>query len=257
MKGITSLAILTLLILPSVYATETTIQVTTEPNNYVMIRVFEAGSQHLLESILDKFTNPSGQVIVKHTSEATNLDVVVYVRAQRNGETKYYQKFEAVAPGSTFEAYVPESLKPATAPEENKAETDSIMQNESTNSTTESSANPAPSITGNAIFNAETLRKMPWYYIVAGAALALVVVGGGIAIKKRGKSSGPATPPKTPPGSTKDPQELEMKLEETQKRLEQATKEISRIKNEEQIKELQKNIDAQQEQIRKLQQGLA
>ncbi len=256
MKWITSITILTLLILPSVYAIETTIKVTTEPNNYVMIRVFEAGSTHLLESILDKFTDPSGQVIVKHTSEVTNLDIIVYVRAQRNGETKYYQKFEAVAPGSTFEAYVPESLKPTTATEENKTNVDAPLQNESTNSTTEASARTSPSITGNAIFNAETFTKIPWYYIVTGAALAIVVVGGGIALKKRGRTS-PATQPKTPPGSTKDPKELETKLEETQKRLEQATKEISRIKNEEQIKELQKNIDAQQEQIRKLQQGFA
>ncbi len=243
--------LVTLLCISFVAALDTTIKVTSEPGKFVMIRVFEAGSKtNLVQSVFDRRVDFNNQVTITHSSEFSRLDIEVYIKNEPNGQTQHYKKYTNINAGGTFNVTLPEGAS-APAAISPPAPTLNTTLNQTTNITNVS----APTITGNAIQNSTAVTKISWYYIVAGVILAGLLLGGGIAVKKRLSRSGPAAMPKTPPGSDKDPQALEMKLKETQDQLDQATKEISRIKNEDQIKELQKSIDAQQEQIRKLRQG--
>lgn len=260
MKWVFLMMTLTLICLPQVLALDTTIQVTSEPNTFIMIRVFEGGSQtNLLESILDRRVDFNNQVTVTHSSDKSRLDIVVYVKEIPNGAAKYYKRYENIAAGSTFAVSLPEN---ATAPNRSIITTsqpaiNDTNQTEPTTNVTNITAGTAAPLTGNAIQSSTVLGGIKWYYVVAGAFLAVAILAGGFIMKKKQSAKGPAVMPKNPPGSTKDPTELEKQLQETQARLDQATKEISRIKNEDQIKQLQKNIEAEQEQLRKLQQGLA
>lgn len=254
--------ILALLIIPSVYAATTTIKVTTEPNKFVMIRIFEANSRtNLIESIFDRRVDFNNQVTVTHNSEFSKLDIEVYIKERPNSATQYFQKYPGINAGGTFEATLPEGAgapSPTTEPPINVTNsTNQTAPSNETNSTNLTAPGVSAGITGNAIQGSTILAKVKWYYIVAGALLAIVLVMGGIAIKERRSKTKPAAIPKSPPGSAKDPNELETKLKETERRLEQATREISRIKNEEQIRDIQKRIDAEQEQIRRLRQGFA
>lgn len=253
MKKGYAVILVTLLCISFVAALDTKITVTSEPGKFVMIRVFEAGSKtNLVQSVFDRRVDFNNQVSIMHSSEFSKLDIEVYIKGEPNGQTQHYKKYLAINAGGTFNVTLPESAS-APTPVAISPPTPSI--NTTLNQTTNITNTSAPSITGNAVQSSTTLAKISWYYIVAGVVLAGLLLGGGVVMKRRLSRAGPAAMPKTPPGSDKDPQALEMKLKETQAELEQATKEISRIKNEDQIKDLQKSIDAQQEQIRKLRQG--
>lgn len=244
-----------LLIAPSVYAFSTTIEITTEPGKYVMIRVFEANNRlNLLQSVFDRRADFDNKVSIAHASDYSRLDIEVYIKDQPNGDTKHYKRYEGISAGTPFTATLPEGARsPTNEPPLN--DTNQTAPGNLTNSTNMTAPEVSPGITGNAIAGTPLLQKIKWYYIVSGALLAAIIVAGGLVMKDRRGKSLPAAAPKNPPGSAKDPKELETKLRDTERRLEQATREISRIKNEEQIKQLQKNIDAEQEQIRRLRQG--
>lgn len=250
---------LVLTTMPLVVAYDTEITVTTNPNHFVMIRVFESGDRlNLIQSVFDRRVDFNSQYKLVHTSNVSSLDIEVYIKDQPNGDTKHYQRFDGVTAGQPFAATVPEGAAAAlsdttAAPlEKTLNDTNSTEPTNVTNTTL-----TAPStITGNVI-QGSWLKKTQGYYILAGAILAMAVLGGGVIVSRRKSKQGHAVAPKSPPGSDKADGELQQKLQETQARLDQATKELSQMKNADQIKQLQKSIDAEQEQIRKLQQGLS
>lgn len=255
MKIYTLALIAFLLLTPSVYAFSTSIEVTTEPGKYVMIRIFEANNRlNLLQSVFDRRVDFENKIMIAHASDYSRLDIEVYIKDQPNGDTRHYKRYEGVSAGTPFTVTLPEDAgSTQDAPPLN--DTNQTNPGNVTNSTNMTAPEVSPGITGNAVAETPLLQKIKWYYIVAGALIAVIIVAGGLTIKDRRSKKAPAAAPKSPPGSAKDPNELESKLRDTEKRLEQATREIMRIKNEEQIKEIQKRIDAEQEQIRRLRQG--
>lgn len=250
MQKIMACMLLLLIGTSSVLAITTEVTVTTTPNSYAMIRFFEAGSKtNLLQTFFDRYTDFNNQVRVTHDSETSFLDIEVYIKDKPNGATVHYKKYTRVQAGTPFNVTLPDS---ATSPAPDALEEETPIANTTVNETIQTETQP---LTGNVIKEKSTLGSVPWYYFLV-AALFLAVLIGGARFMQDKKGTKRPTAPKDPPGKSKDPAELEQKLQEAQKRLDDATKEIATMKNQERIKEIQKNIDTEQEQIRKLQQGL-
>ena len=245
--------------MPLALAASTEITVTTEPNSYVMVRIFEAGSRtELLESFLDRRVNFNGQVIVTHTSDASSVDLEVFVKEKPNGVAKYYKRYESVAAGSPFSAILPENLTLPVIPSANET---NAVQNATANSVNvtnlTSPDSQAQGITGSAIGETGVFTKIRWQYLVAGAVLAIILAVGGVIIKKRGFKIN-KTPQQPVPSMNNDarvPKEIERELMATRRQLESTTKELRQLKNETSIREIEKNVQREQEEIRRLREG--
>jgi hypothetical protein len=257
-----------LLIAPTVAAFETTITVTTHPSTWAMVRVFEAGNHlNLLQSFLDTQVGESGTISFDLSSNRTPVDIEVYIKLEKNGQSFVYKKFEDVS------ASEPIALTVMKGDTETESETTATTQSENatvattTETVTEDTENTTTTaITGNAIAGEGSSFKS--YYIIVAVLVAGLIIGGLLFARKQMRSNGTlgmnstkeVSEQKTAPVSETSSEQLssetldslKAELQKTKERLQVTTSDLAKMRNQDRITKLEQNIKEEEAELRKL-----
>ena len=270
-KGLWLVALGVLLVLPMVAAHDTSITITTHPSTLVMVRAFEAGTAINIQTFQDTEVGDDGVVTFDLSSEASDLDLEVYVKLVRNGPAFIYKKFEDVKAGEPFTETVMRGVPNEEVSEETTTQTNATEENSTLvaeETITEIDANSTNALTGHAISGFGTGAFKSYYLWIAILAAGLIAGGAMFTRARKRKQHGLDYTPvaaDAAPATTKvqSPEEqlsldtldsLRTELETTKGKLKQANTEISKIQNKERINTLEKNIKEEEAELLRLRQ---
>lgn len=281
----TLLIILSILILTQlVLAMPTEIKVKTLPYNEVIVSIIKSGQ------VIERFNGTSnyfGDISFKYSSPSKTFDMYVQVRNLK--ETLYFESYPDTEAGDpiVLDLYPSDFVFPEPINRENKQSPitgDAVL---ASNSTTQNETNiSTPPVTSVQTTNSST-KKKSWFtnfaisdengninislktiYYILGVVVVLVLVFLLIrrGIKRRGDNpyysssrsgnSDIKVRKLSELGSEEDSASLHSKdLVKAEKRLREAEAEINRMKNQDKIDSIQKKIEEQQRELRRLQRG--
>ncbi len=264
------IAVLVVLLLPIAAALDTKINVRTYTDHKVSIFIYENGQLTLLDSH-HADSGESGEVSYTYTSSVENLDVSVKIT--KNGERIMLEKFEDITAGEElFLRVEPDNvlrdyrdLEQAAEAETN--ETGNVTEEtvvEETNETgnvteetveaiNEEEEETDATITGNAVSGSDGISLTFIYYIVGFIVLVGVVVLIILGIKKWRASATPTSKEKTKQYFSY-PKNRE--IEEAEKKIREAQRELNKIKNEGKIREAEMKLQEDKKNLQRLKEGL-
>jgi hypothetical protein len=276
-KSVVLVLMAVLLVAPTVAAFETTITVETHPSTWAMVRVFEAGNNlNLLQSFLDTQVGDTGIISFDLSTNRTPVDIEVYIKLERNGQSFVYKKFEEVSASEPINLFVMRGNPNAesntttiTETENATTETNTTEELETTETLTEETGDSGTALTGNAIAGEGSAFKS--YYIIVAVLVAGLIIGGLLFARQRMRAP---SAPSIPPGAAAKAQlpaivpaqqaqeqltsdtldSLKQELQETKAKLQQANTQMAKTKNQERMKELQQHIRDEEAELRRLEQ---
>jgi len=251
-----------MLVLPMTLAAE--INVRTVSGHRASITLLGAGETY---EFLDSFhldTGDNGMVKVEYTGGKEAIDVLVKI--SKDGETIVNERFEEmnaaepmylqVIPGKISKDYLKLDEEKARAEEERLAKLEAEKA-EVANPEVTDDGNKG--VTGSAISDYELKIPKSLYYIVGGLLVVGLLAFLGLKYGDNLRGLGPGKPvvsvaSASNTGSAKDPAEERLIAQ-----LKEAQKEIARLKREEEnitkIVEMEKKLEADKEELRKLRSG--
>lgn len=269
-KSVVLLLMAIVLVAPTVAAFETTITVTTHPSTWAMVRVFEAGNHlNLLQSFLDTQVGETGVVSFDLSSNRTPVDIEVYIKLEKNGQSFVYKKFEEVSASEPIALTVMKGSteeSETTTPAETTTTTETEV--ETTETITEGTENRTTAITGNAV--SEGASSFRGYYIIVAVLVAGLIIGGLMFARQRMRSNGTlgmtsskdtpepkaaqasATEASSDQLSSETLDSLKAELQKTKERLQATTSDLAKMRNQDRIAKLEQNIKEEEEELRKL-----
>ena len=252
-----------LIAVPLISATDTEINVETLSNHEVSILVLKSGETY---SLLELYNNkPSGQYgnvsVLFPSSDIDKINIQVIVK--QNGQQVLTKKFTDIPTGSPVSFQVlPEWINNNTL---NNNSQNSVNFSNLSNTTPQNTSNTNVSINNSTNknvsgfstpnLNVEFLRsKIFWTVLIIMVVAVLVIVfrnkissvfsNGSIKFKTKGGDSVKV--------NTKDIKSIKRELQTTSQKLEATQKELSQYKNQDKIRDLQKNIEEQTKELQRL-----
>lgn len=263
-------AVLIIVLMSLVLAAKTT-EIDVQTVRGVKVSLFIYDSATKPSPLLNSYhiQTSDGRVNVNYTGEEDKIDIKVQVT--ENGQQIMLERFDdttagervilSVYPTNITRSYLTGqviSSNNSSAPV-NTSNLNNIIQNTTStassnlNSTNNSSSFISISSVKNAILSKTGI------YTIAGIIAAIIAIFVIRFIIRKSPRTKEMKITKTPQVhqqvQSPDIKEAKSKLEETQKRLAEAQREIARLKNEERIKEIQKRIEQEKQEISKLRSG--
>lgn len=264
------IALLLVLILPSVLAATTPITIHTAPDTFVMVRVYKANEKiDTLQSIIDTPSGLSGTVEITHESAESSIDVEVFIKLKRNGRAEFYKRFGPFTAGEPISLTLPEENntdeEPVAAKISDNAtipETTAPAETQSTTSA-QSNDNPAP-VTGQVISGMPDKKTLS--VIIGGIVLVGALAYISYLFYQKGGLSGLSVSGmfKSMPGAKSAPRgfrgespgHILSELNQTKRELESTRRELQSLRNRDKIKEAEARIEREKEELRRLRSGL-
>jgi hypothetical protein len=243
--------------LPEVYAATTEIKIKTVPFANINLNVLDSGtSEYSVLQNFNKDANQYGDVTFVYASDESSFDMSIYVK--KNNQRLVYEKYSGFTAGETIELLVaPEGAEIFYDPAEN------ATANETANTTltdSENQAEAAPGITGLAASD-DTGEEFSTKYIPYFIAVFLIL-GLGVfffMVKKKRMSEGIGKSSKevrvvklSDIKSGKAADLYKRTIEDAEKKIVEAQKEINRLKNTEKIDEIKHRMIEDQKELMKL-----
>ena len=251
-----------LIAVPLISATDTEINVETLSNHEVSILVLKSGETY---SLLELYNNkPSGQYgnvsVLFPSSDIDKINIQVIVK--QNGQQVLTKKFTDIPTGTPVSFQVlPEwidgnSITNSSANSGNFSNlSNSTPENITTSVSKNNSGNKSVSGFSTPNLNVEFLRsKIFWTVLIIMVVAVLVIVfrnkissvfsNGSIKFKTKGGDSVKV--------NTKDIKSIKRELQTTSQKLEATQKELNQYKNQDKIRDLQKNIEEQTKELQRL-----
>lgn len=283
------LGFFTLFLLSSVYAIDTKVKVTTYADHELNINFLRSSPLELLESFnLDSGT--AGEIEFIFSTEVSNFDVSAFVL--NGGQKVVYKRFDDNLAGQSIHLYLfPQDVKIVKDYETLEATTivnetnDAVINETAVNDSVENSGdtateittdtatqqNPTAGITGMATSNEESslFSNNLIYFILGFLILAAIVFFGMMRLttiqrRKLGleDDNKPTKSVRVKKLSEKlkeikeikesKPDEYHSAIEEAEKKIKDAQKEINKLKNAEKIEDLKKRMDKDKEELEHL-----
>jgi len=260
MRKIFFCLILLILSFQLISATETIIKVKTVP--FKNINVIVLSSSLEIYDSFNKDADQYGDASFLFSSDKSRFDVTIFVKDVDLDKKIAYKKLEyQVAGEDIYVEVVPEDFTIVKTPGE-EAETE-IVENISLNdSITSLQEEPIQKsrISGYAIFGENTKLRDIILYSLGGIIILLIAFFIFKKIKKRNKGEKGIRIKKLSELRSEEkaldndgsPQNYYQILNNTQKKLEETQKELDKVKNREKIREIERRIQKDQQELRKL-----
>ena len=243
MKNTICLTIFSILLLVSmVSAYSSQIEIKTLPAGKLVVSILIPNTIYdLIESFRIQ-ADSMGQAQLNYTSTREEVDIKVEVNTASN-QFIFAQRFEDI---KTNKPYFIQALKDnvdsyyleITPPVANVTDTNSTSNN--------------TGVTGNVVSDSFKLN-INWKYVLTGVLIVFFAFSIFMFIIKKNKGVRVPKEIKTTPAS--DLPGISSKLEQTEKQLKEAQKELARLRNQEKIKEIESRISQEQSELDKLRNG--
>jgi hypothetical protein len=260
MRKIFFCLILLILSFQLISATETIIKVKTVP--FKNINVIVLSSSLEIYDSFNKDADQYGDASFLFSSDKSRFDVTIFVKDIDSDKKIAYKKLEyQIAGEDIYVEVVPEDFTIVKTPgEETETEiAENISLNDSVISLQEESTQKSR-ISGYAIFGENTKLRKIILYSLGGIIILLVAFFIFKKIKKRNKGEKGIRIKKLSELRSEEkasdndgsPQNYYQILNNTQKKLEETQKELDKVKNREKIREIERRIQKDQQELRKL-----
>lgn len=260
MKKIFFCLILLILSFQLISATETIIKVKTVP--FKNINVIVLSSSLEIYDSFNKDADQYGDASFLFSSDKSRFDVTIFVKDINLDKKIAYKKLEnQIAGEEIYVEVVPEDFTIIETPGEELEQeiVENVSLNDSLISLQEESEQKSR-ISGHAIFGENTKLKNIILYSFGGILVILIAFFIFKKIKKRDKGEKGIKVKKLSElrseekilGNEGSPQNYYQILNNTQKKLEETQKELDKVKNQEKIKEIERRIQRDQQELRKL-----
>ncbi|HLC77535.1 MAG TPA: hypothetical protein VJH92_00230 [Candidatus Nanoarchaeia archaeon] len=273
-KEISIITFLLVFLMQFTSAIATPVSVQTFPNYDVMVSALRPG--YVYNLIGDSFqgvSNANGTFsITLSTNDSDDIDVKVWVK--KDNVPIVIKRFEGYNVGVpiNLEVYPDNYVKPTPVVNvsENTTKTDSVPVNEtndktpdSTNTSNTSAENSGSKLTGAAVDDGKSSSNT-LYYLLGGAVLLALAGFVASTLLKRREGIVPKEVrvrklsdirKENSELSAKSAEEYKRAYEATEKKLEESQREITKLRNQEKIKQVEDRILREKEELRKLRKG--